>query len=113
MGKKYVIELCDKPMKNENGGDLWRVKGFNALVFDQNGLDKLEEYKETHGFKVGDICKTENSDSNFIITRITPDYISFMWSDGSCGMCRRSIFELQARFIRHSDDFYSVIKGGF
>ena len=52
MGKKYIIELCEKPMKNENGEDIWRVKGFNTLVFDQIGLDKLEEYVEpvTHKF---------------------------------------------------------------
>ena len=43
MGKKFIIELCAKPMKNENGNDIWRVKGFNTLVFDQTGLDKLEE----------------------------------------------------------------------
>lgn len=53
MGKKYIIELCDKPMKTENGGDIWRVKGFNTLVFDQNGLDKLEEYAEDSKYKEG------------------------------------------------------------
>ena len=36
MGKKYIIELCEKPMKNESGNDIWRVKGFNTLMFDQN-----------------------------------------------------------------------------
>ena len=115
MGKKYIIELCEKPMKNENGNDIWRVKGFNTLVFDQNGLDKLEEYKESveHKFEVGDVCKIANSNSDFIITRITPDYISYMWDDGNHGALRRLLFERQATFIRHSDEFYSFILGGF
>lgn len=114
MGKKYIIELCDKPMKTENGGDIWRVKGFNTLVFDQNGLDKLKEYEEAvrHKFEVGDVCKIQNASSKLIITRITPDHITYMWNDGSYGMRRRSIFEHQATFIRHSDEFYSAIKGG-
>ena len=115
MGKKYIIELCEKPMENENGDDIWRVKGFNTLVFDQNGLNKLEEYNEPagHKFEVGDVCKITNSDSYFIITKITPDFISYMWNDGSQGALRRTLFERQATFIRHSDEFYSIILKGF
>lgn len=34
-GDKFVIEL------GEQVGNLWKIKGFNALVFDNNGLDRL------------------------------------------------------------------------
>lgn len=34
-GDKFIIEL------DEQAGDLWKIKGFNALVFDDFGLDKL------------------------------------------------------------------------
>ena len=46
MSKKYVIELEDAPYRKSNGMSepLYRVKGFNSLVFDQNGLDKLEKF---------------------------------------------------------------------
>lgn len=50
MGKKYIIELEDKPVCvfDEDTQTffprLHRVKGFNSLVFDQNGLDKLTPY---------------------------------------------------------------------
>ena len=48
MGKKYIIEFEDKPFVSTSNYDsddeLYRAVGFNALVFDQNGLDKLEEY---------------------------------------------------------------------
>lgn len=53
MGKKYIIELCEKPMKNENGEDIWRAKGFHTLVFDKNGLDKLEEYDGKKAYELG------------------------------------------------------------
>jgi hypothetical protein len=46
MEKKYIIELEDKPFHKEDGDFLCRVKGFNSLVFDQNGLDKLTPYTE-------------------------------------------------------------------
>ena len=46
---KYIIELEDEPFgrnddpKIPHGMDeLWRVKGFNSLVFDKNGLMRLE-----------------------------------------------------------------------
>ena len=116
MGKKYIIELCEKPMKNENGNDIWRVKGFNTLVFDQNGLDKLEEYKEPvgHKFEVGDICIPISGmeKPEFIITRITPQLVSYMWNDGSHSFMKFSDFEHQAKFVRHSNYFEMFLQGG-
>ena len=49
MGKKYIIEFEDKPF----GNGLYKAKGFNSLVFDQNGLDRLTPFEEE--IKVGDI----------------------------------------------------------
>lgn len=46
MGKKYIIELEDKPFHNGNGDFLYRVKGFNSLVFDMTGVGKLTPYTE-------------------------------------------------------------------
>ena len=54
MGKKYIIELEDEPV----GKGLYRAKGFASLVFDQNGLNKLKEYKEQ--VKVGDKIRLSN-----------------------------------------------------
>ena len=44
IGDKYIIEI-DSHMTNAKG-DLYGVKGFNSLVFDQNGLDKLTRLEE-------------------------------------------------------------------
>ena len=50
MGKKYIIELEDVPFtKNMGWGtneQLYRVKGFNSLVFGETGLSKLTPYEE-------------------------------------------------------------------
>lgn len=45
MGKKYIIELEDKPF-HKDGDFLCRVKGFNSLVFDMTGISKLTPYHE-------------------------------------------------------------------
>lgn len=46
MGDKYIIELEDKPFHKEDGDFLYRVKGFNSLVFDTTGIGKLTPYTE-------------------------------------------------------------------
>lgn len=53
MGNKYIIELEEVPFAQdiEQGPArgvvmLWRVKGFNSLVFDANGLDKLKSAED-------------------------------------------------------------------
>lgn len=38
---KYIIEVEDDAVDG-----LFKAKGFNTLVFDQNGLDKLQKYEE-------------------------------------------------------------------
>lgn len=43
---KYIIEIEDSPLFTNNGNMLWKAKDFNTLVFDQEGLDRLEEYRE-------------------------------------------------------------------
>ena len=44
-GDKFVIEI-DSVFGGKNGEKLYRVKGFNSLVFDDYGLEKLTVYKE-------------------------------------------------------------------
>lgn len=40
VGERYIIEISD--VIATNNGNIAKIKGFNALVFDENGLDKLE-----------------------------------------------------------------------
>ena len=118
MGKKYIIELCEKPMKNENGNDIWRVKGFNTLVFDQNGLDKLEEYKEPagHKFEVGDVCWMPDihGGSKVLVLSIGDFIIVCMnVADGGVHSTSKKLFEEKAAFLHRSETFKNFLKGDF
>ena len=54
MSKKYIIEFEDEPFVS-NGEKLYRAKGFNSLVFDKYGLEKLTPLREDEDkIKVGD-----------------------------------------------------------
>ena len=73
---KYVLELEDKPFVSESGEELYRAKGFKSLVFDKNGIDKLERLKEpekpvlVQSINVGDEVKIKGSGVNFVVTKI-------------------------------------------
>ena len=43
-GSKYVITV-DKVFKDEHGNKLYRIRGFNSLVFDSRGITKLSPYE--------------------------------------------------------------------
>lgn len=87
MGKKYIIELEDKPLCAYDEDThtyfprLFRVKGFNSLVFDQNGLDKLTPYtpnenkndSESCKFNVGDVV-TDGITKCVVIDRFDNDH---------------------------------------
>lgn len=45
IGDKFVIEVDEIEWHPTKGNRYW-IKGFNTLVFDDNGLKRLEKYKE-------------------------------------------------------------------
>ena len=55
-GDKFIIEIDSVYSVDDAHINLYRIKGFNALVFDKAGLDKLEKVsdKEPQTFEVGD-----------------------------------------------------------
>lgn len=51
VGDKFIIEIVESIIGDANNCEeisprLYRIKGFNALVFDEYGLDKLEKVNE-------------------------------------------------------------------
>ena len=54
LGDKYMVEIGE--VIETEDGNLYRIKGFNSLVFDQNGLNKLEKAQEPTG-EVPEIIK--------------------------------------------------------
>lgn len=49
IGDKFIITIGDKAENEQSGEVLYRVKGFKSLVFDENGIVKLEKYEKKKG----------------------------------------------------------------
>ena len=73
-GDKFIIEIDSVYSADDLRINLYRIKGFNALVFDEAGLDKLEKVsnKEPQTFEVGD--EVWFSDSAEYAYVLIPDY---------------------------------------
>lgn len=75
-GDKFVIEIAETMEAAALGKDIYRIKGFNSLVFDESGLDKLRQLPKDWDqgkdkeIKVGDVVKVENG-YEFVVTLIS------------------------------------------
>lgn len=84
VGDKFIIEIAEVYENVFSGVDifeaatsepLYRIKGFNSLVFDKNGLDKLEEvadkknYIASENIRVGDVVTVDGGNIKFICTK--------------------------------------------
>ena len=83
VGDKFIIEIEKIYESSLKGIDvfedmeepLYKIKGFNSLVFDTNGLDRLEEvadkknYVATENICVGDVVTVGDGDIKFICTK--------------------------------------------
>lgn len=100
VGDKFVIEIAELYENVLNGIDalatsepLYKIKGFNSLVFDENGLDRLEEVADKKNFiaseniHIGDVVTVGCGDIKFICTKdnSSGDYSKchLLSSDGS------------------------------
>ena len=45
VGDKFIVEVKEIDWHPSRGHHYW-MKGFNTLVFDDNGIQRLEKYKE-------------------------------------------------------------------
>ena len=50
-GDKFIIEIEEVYKSDLTSPDLYRVKGFNSLVFDNHGLNKLQKVEDTPAVK--------------------------------------------------------------
>lgn len=91
IGDKFIIEIGSK-FYNSANETLYRIKGFNSLVFDENGISKLTPYKEQgdpsfeKNLRVGDQFKLMGTDNTYlIITKIDKPNrrVSVLWRDGN------------------------------
>ena len=77
---KYIIEIDDNPV-----GGLFKAKGFNALVFDQEGLDRLQKYEEP----VGKIKVWPKNGEHYYAIKDDMSIGCYVWGeDGECDLRR-------------------------
>ena len=67
---KYLIDIDHAPYlymdeNNNMSPPLYKAKGFNSLVFDQNGLDKLEKYEDADALQIELDARCKGFDSGY------------------------------------------------
>lgn len=87
VGDKFIIEIAEVSKGAESGNTKYRVKGFDNLIFDDRGLDRLIKYTYRDQFAIGTYVKfspvnavkdayewvANNVESKVDIARYTPD----------------------------------------
>lgn len=83
VGDKFVIEI-DSVMTNKKG-NLYGVKGFKTLVFDEYGLEQLERIPGEFEYHVGEEVTDLRAghSKNGVITEAARCFVSVLWKDGS------------------------------
>lgn len=83
IGDKFVIEI-DSVMTNKKG-NLYGIKGFKTLTFDDYGLEQLERIPGKYEYHVGDeVADTRTKFfSSGAITLVEDLCVSVLWKDGS------------------------------
>ena len=107
VGDKFVIEIKARQYVPFEGAKYY-INGFNTLVFDDNGLDRLERYEAKQSeIKVGDEVKIDN-DSIGVVTSIWDDRVSGVITVGGEEGKQGYVFNLidKSRYVktgRHYD----------
>ena len=110
VGDKFTIEIGSKFCNSANE-TLYRIKGFNSLVFDENGIRKLTPYKEhtdpSFVLRVGDQFKLNGTDRTYIVITKIDNFnkkVQALWNDG----CAANIkFEFLFDNFKKTDVNYS------
>ena len=86
IGDKFTIEIGSKFCNSANE-TLYRIKGFNSLVFDENGISKLTPYRNDPEINVGDQFKENRSIRTVVVTKINKSSrrLDILWDDGEIG----------------------------
>lgn len=123
VGDKFIIEIAEVyenalsgiyGFKATTSEPLYRVKGFNSLVFDKNGLDKLEEIEDKkndiapENIRIGDVVTVDDGDIKFICTKdnASGDYSRcyLLSSDGSVWEdCKKSDCKKVGKNVKFGD----------
>lgn len=110
VGDKFIIEIgevfCNAPYPAD-ADMLYRVKGFNSLVFDKHGLNKLEPVeKKNNKYQIGDEIIDDEGDLG-VIVMVAPTGVMYMDADTCTWYVRYSEIDK----ICHTGTFYADMAG--
>ncbi len=113
IGDKFIIEIGDT-FNNTERETLYRIKGFNSLVFDEYGLDKLDKASEVEEeqWRIGDEIMMRNDAWTAIILSIDPKYdgIKFIYPDGKIGSCSANAHDYWKKTGKHYTNIEAALR---
>ena len=116
MGKKYMIEVEDRPFQDVCGTELWKIENLNCYIT-KSELEKLEEYKEPEKRTLtdGDVCYIpgQYDDDKLLVLSIGTGITVFLQSNGEVWTMMNTSFKEKAVYLYHSHTFDKFLKGGF
>lgn len=86
VGDKFEIEI-DSEFVDENDNELYRIKGFNSLVFDEKGLNKLKRIGEHQNIK------------GVKASELPVDTVVLCWDDSDDDKVKRHFSMLHAGYL--------------
>ena len=112
VGDKFEIEIAEVFKGAESGNDKYRIKGFDNLVFDDNGLGKMKRTEEAP--KVGDIVYSDALNQCGTIIQISEKgVVTVLYSDGKvrCNMDIEDLTQIHDReHIICFDSMFEMLK---
>lgn len=88
VGDKFEIEIAEVFKGAESGNDKYRIKGFDNLVFDDKGLEKIRSgaSKGETKYNVGDIVYIPEDERCAVILWINDTLANVLYSDYMLGI---------------------------
>ena len=88
VGDKFEIEIAEVFKGAESGNDIYRVKGFDGLILDDKGLEKMKQTAKSTNckYKVGDIVYIPEDERCAVILWINGSLANVLYSDYMLGI---------------------------
>lgn len=113
VGDRFIIEIGEIYYNDAGGAPLYRVAGFNSLVFDGSGLSKLQKIEavgaqETE-FRIGDIISIDEryygEPKKAIIIEVDSTCVTVFCDDGTTDV----IYAFDYAHVRKTNKWTSIV----
>lgn len=89
VGDKFEIEIAEVFKGAESGNDKYRIKGFDNLVFDDKGLEKIKQTEKDNpkrSIEVGDIVYIPEDERCAVVLWTDTNMANVLYSDFTLGI---------------------------